>query len=415
MLWIELRNSPIRWWFPLFLVTDVVMLFGRQSWWIGVWPQASAAAQLAGHSFGALLAAAAAWNAGREHRGEVTELLSAAARARWQADALQLTSTLLYGGVPYIVGALIAAVVSYEEAGPGFLWPGYLILGASVLIMGAALGHLAGKLFTARFMPTIAVATLMFAISLTGVEMVVLSGMPQLTFSPQALAARLLLAVLLVLIAVAVPGRTPERTGNRSAGRPAVASRLLLPAAALAVAVGVAGVVYAGPLRIARPAPEAALCSTGSPRVCLWPENRKYLPEISAMATRLAASADLIKLPEVFYERGLRGDDRLSGFLILEGASSVPDSMAGSVLEHTMPRCDVPESATSSYLHELWSIGQWLAVRAQGSRFPASMAGGPPGVDMEEIYQVAQRPEDEQAAWFRSRMKAIAEIEPSCA
>ncbi|MEU8272908.1 hypothetical protein ACFYOK_18495 [Microbispora bryophytorum] len=399
----------------MFLTVDIAMLFGRSSWWIGVWPQASAAAQLAGHAFGTLAAAAAAWSAGREHRTGITEQLSSSMRGRWQADAIQLGSTLVYIAAPYALGAAAAAAVSVREAGPGFLWPRYLLLGAGTLLMNASIGHLAGKLISGRFAPTLVVAGSMVVLNLFGarrLELVVMSGMPQIELSPLALASRILLAGVLAVVAVVLPGRIPRGGAwHGRAWRTGTVGTALIAVSGCVIAMGAAG-----PLRGVRPAPRTPLCSEGAPRVCLWPDNIKYLPQVAAMASRLAAlPTGLVKLPDTFYERGVQpNSDPSSGFLIIEGVSSVPDALAGSVLERTLPVCDISDADTPAYFRQLWPMHQWLAIRAYGSRFPEFMKGGPPGVDMEEIYRVVREPEANQVAWVKAKMEAIRTIRPDC-
>lgn len=57
--WIELRRSPLRWALPVLIAIELGMLFGRNTDWIGVWPQASAAAQVPVAEMAILLSAAA--------------------------------------------------------------------------------------------------------------------------------------------------------------------------------------------------------------------------------------------------------------------------------------------------------------------------------------------------------------------
>jgi hypothetical protein len=142
---VELRRSPLRWWLPVFVLVDVAAVFGRSQWWIGVWPQASAAAQIPSLFFAPVLAAGAAWSASRARRYRMTDQLAAAALPGWRVEVVQLAATLTYGLVAYLVGMVAAAAVSAPDAGPGFLWPGYVVLGACVIVASAAVGHVAGR------------------------------------------------------------------------------------------------------------------------------------------------------------------------------------------------------------------------------------------------------------------------------
>lgn len=47
--WLHLRNCPVRWAVPPLIALDLAVLFLRNRYWLGVWPQAGAAAQLAAY------------------------------------------------------------------------------------------------------------------------------------------------------------------------------------------------------------------------------------------------------------------------------------------------------------------------------------------------------------------------------
>lgn len=102
---VEIRRSPMRWVFPLLLALDLGMLFGRDTLWIGVWPQASVAAQNPAWFIAPVVAASAAWSAGRLSRARASEQLAVAPRPGWQREAVQLTATLVYGWTVLATGA----------------------------------------------------------------------------------------------------------------------------------------------------------------------------------------------------------------------------------------------------------------------------------------------------------------------
>lgn len=117
---IELRRSPLLTAFPLMVAVDLLVLFGRSQYWIGVWPEASVAAQIVTLFLGPILAGVSAWQAGRSSRARVPEFLLSAARPGWRIEATRLAATLTLGFVAYGVGCLTAAAVSLHDAGPGF-------------------------------------------------------------------------------------------------------------------------------------------------------------------------------------------------------------------------------------------------------------------------------------------------------
>lgn len=415
VIWLETRRSPLRWWLPLFVVLNLAILFGRSTSWIGVWPQASAAAQLGGYALTAMAGAAGSWCAGREHRSGTNGMLSASWRSRWQADFAQFSSTVLYVGVPYLIGAGAAAIVSAGEAGPGFLWPGYLLLGAGTLLLSTAAGHLAGKYLVGKFAPTVAIAVLILVFGMFGsrrLELFVLSGMPQEEVLAPALTARIILALAVAAAAVLLPGRL---SGGASWNRLRRLSKVTITVAAVAGCIVVAGA--AGPLRATRPAPAVPLCNAQKPRVCMWPDHRKYLPEIAAMAGRLTKlPSGLFKVPDTFYERGVQPNAApSSGFLLINEVFSVPDALAGDVMENTFRACDFPDERADDYYEQNFSMKQWLAVHAYGAKFPNYIQGGPEDIDMAEIYRVTRQPDAQQAAWVRARVAALKAIDPGCA
>ncbi|HEX5741063.1 MAG TPA: hypothetical protein VFY17_05845, partial [Pilimelia sp.] len=134
---VELRRHPLRWWIPVLAGAAAFMMFGRSRDWIGVWPQASAAVQLSAPAMAPLLAGCVAWGMARL-RGENGPY--AAARPTWQARAAQAAAALTYAVGVYLAAAVAAVTVSGRLAGPGLLWPSYLALGCSLLLLATAVG-----------------------------------------------------------------------------------------------------------------------------------------------------------------------------------------------------------------------------------------------------------------------------------
>lgn len=413
IFWTELRRSPLRWWLPLLIAMDLATLFGRSRYWIGVWPQASAAAQVPCIFLGPTIAAAAAWAAGRVSRQGVSEQVVAAARPVWQLDLMQMASTLTYGLIAYVVGVFAAGVVSISDAGPGFLWPSYILLGTAAIIGCAGAGHAVGRWSQSRYWaPIIAGIGSLCAISWFGTSsslaFLVLSGYPQLQIVPSALAARIACAIALLSIAILVP---PMRR------LPGVLDRRRLVqvtggvASLLALALSMTAVGMAGPLRETRAAPSEPVCTSTVPRVCLWPDDRKYLPTLGAMAVRLREipGGDLV-LPGEFYESGLSGNSQDDGFPIIEGSPwSASSTMAGAVTRATIPGyCDaVNIDAENRRLAAYFELEAWMGARLNGTGQPADVHGGPPGVDLAAIGRFIEQPESIQIPWVRQRLTTI--------
>jgi hypothetical protein len=410
----EIRRSPLRWWLPVLIALDVAMLFLRSTWWIGIWPEASAAAQLPAYFFGIVLGGGAAWAAGRVHRSGTAEQLAAAALPRWRIESLVLAATLAYGLAAYVPGVVLAALVSMPEAGPGFLWPSYLALGLCLVVLSAATGHLAGKLWASRFVPPVVVAICLFGQTMIRpIRMYVLSGHPQVELAVPAFTARVALTLLFVLLAVALPPRLAILDASRTAY-----ARLLRPMAAGGVVACLGLVITAGPMTVLRHAPARPLCSSGTHRVCVWPEDRKYLGPVTDMVSRLAdLPGNVLTLPPTFYEAGLRDAPRMetgADFRFLDGAVSVPSFLSSAVLNTTLPLCDVPQGSEERFYHEIFSLDAYLQIRALGDAAGGGSGGGPPGVDMREIRQVAARSDSDQSHWVADRLAAIRTIGRDC-
>ncbi len=403
--WIELRRSPLRWALPVLIAIELGMLFGRNTDWIGVWPQASAAAQVPVAEMAILLSAAAAWSAARVQRADGIEQWSAVARPLWQREAVHLAATVVYGLIPLLVGAIAAAVVSVGTAGPGFLWPSYLLLGATVVIIAAALGHLAGRLTQSWLVPLLIGAgvylgLLWFASSDT-FSFSVLSGAPQVEITTPALLTRLALAVALVVAAV---GFQPP---SRSSWTEHRYRATVLPS--LLVLLTIVGVMTAGPLRQGREPPDEPLCSDRVPQVCIWPEHRRHLAELTAIAERLeaVAASRLFVIPESFHEEGLRTPEDGATFPVTLGLWAAARGMAYGVLNASFGDESLCAPATAAGEEQqqeaLTEMLEWLVARAWGGMRPADYHGGF-DYDEEELRRVLRLPDDEQFEWARERI-----------
>ncbi|MFJ3306231.1 ABC transporter permease [Streptomyces sp. NPDC086549] len=412
ILLMELRRSPLRWWFPVLVALDVAVLFGRSQWWIGVWPQASAAAQIPSFYLGPFLAAYAAWAAGRIQRLGFEDQHTAGTRPRWQVEGTQIAAVAVYGAAAYVVGAAVAAAVSYRDAGPGFLWPSYLLLGAALIVLCIAVGHLAGRWFPSAFAaPVISGLACFVVVTMNGgpvqAGLFVLSGAPAVEVTPQSLAIRWALALSAVAVAVLTPRTLPGYTGERGK----VSARLPAIGCSVLVVACLAGVVTAGPVQTARANPSTPLCTRTEPKICVWPEERMYLPRLEAMARRVSELPPFIKTPSVFYEEGLRGSKgQDTDFTIFEGSMwEVADSMSIAITRTSTPRfCEATDSkADDRRMMAYFELDSWLTARVSGAGRPSDIHGGPPGVDQRAIAKLIKRPESVQEDWAKKWFKVI--------
>lgn len=369
---IELRRSPLLTAFPVMIAVDLAVLFGRSRHWMGVWPEASVAAQIVTLFLGPMLAGVSAWQAGRASRAGMPEVLLAAAQPGWRIETARLAATLTLGLLAYAIGFLTAAVVSLPDAGPGFLWPSYLLLGCTTLLMFASAGHLAGRWWpSAAFTPVVCALGGFVALLAIPVKFYVLAGPPDVHLRPAPVAVRLLLAVALAVLAVTAP--TPRSwTAKRGLPPRALPRRTLgiVISATACSLLSVAALPPAGELRTERPASSTEpLCDRAeetAPRVCVWPEHGKYLPELTHMAQRLG-SQPLGKTPETFHEFGLRrhklGD---RGFDIAEGhVRTAAIAMAHQTFRASIGRCRPPRQERRAW-QAMDNIHLWLEYKAMG-------------------------------------------------
>ncbi|WP_030272200.1 DUF7224 domain-containing protein [Streptomyces sp. NRRL B-24484] len=415
----ELRRSPLLLALPVMVLVDVAVLFGRSRSWMGVWPEASVAVQVVTLFLGPVLAAVSAWQAGRSSRTGMPESVLAAARPAWQAEAVRLAATLTLGFLAYGTGAVAAAAVSFDAAGPGFLWPSYLLLGAAILVSFAALGHLAGRWFPSPwFTPVVAALGTFIGITALGQNLgfIVLSGAPDRDVRPTPIALRLLLAAALVALAVFAPALPGRRAGLRA--RPLTwGLRGCATAAAAVVLVVFAAIPGAGGIQRDRTSADAApLCrrdGDGVPEVCVWPEHRKYLPELTAMARRLSeVPQPWLGRPAAFYEEGLRrtglGD---TGFAITEGHTrTAAMAMAQAVFAQSLRHCDLPVDNAAAW-RSSDRIHLWLEYRAMGVDPDVADRGlHMSGVaDAESAARAAVvQPEQAQAQWTAGERAVLA-------
>lgn len=421
MSWVyrtEVRRSPLRWVLPVLIAVDLLGVFGRSTSWIGVWPEAGAAAQIPAFYLGPAMAGAAAWAAARRRRANAGGWMDAAARPVPGMELAHFAATLTYGVAAYVTGVVAAAAVTVPQGGPHFWWPGYVLLGLAVITMCTALGHLLGRASTSLVALPVFCALAVFVVlglfgpvpqgTEWGWGLSVLSGYPDVVVGAGPLAARVGVAVALVAVAVTAGRRLRSSAGVP--GWPSVPVAGLGAVTALAVCVVLTGL--ASPLLERREPPGEPLCTVGEPRVCLWPEHQRYLAQAEEMSRRIAAlPQDLLTSPPVFHETGLHGEEEMGeGFYLMEGEIwTVATSLAIRIEEASSPPyCDAttPEADEARFQASMEVIA-WLTARIAGGGKPSTLHGGPPGVDEEAVHALTGEPESTQRAWVRERLDIV--------
>lgn len=403
MLGLETRRTPLLWAvFPLFAVILLLML--PRTTWAWAWTTASSKPVMTTTFVGPMIAAGAAWAAARTDRRGLRAWLDAAARPAWRADLTQLGAAIIVGLTAYALSLALAIFLASRMVGAGFLWPNYVLLGVSVIVACAAVGHLLGALIQSRSTaPPVAAALTLVVLMLGQDRYTVGMVLPNQTVSLVALASRLLLAVALVVAAAVLPGLT---RGLVNGHRPGFATASL---AALTVAYVVLGsmITWRQDLLVSRE-PVNPLCTEGTPQICIWPEQRRFLGELDAMAARIRTlGVPGLALPTVVHEEGLRpADADESQGLFLAGGNPwmIASGLASEVLIASLesPQC-IPQGKEDQVTQASLELIYWLTLRIAGSPQPDTVHGGP-DVDRSMIEQVASAPLPEQRRWARQRL-----------
>jgi hypothetical protein len=378
---LHLRNSPIRWAVPPLMVLDLAVLFLRSHYWIGVWPDAGAAAQVPAYLLGPLLAGAAAWSASAPQRHRLVEQSRAAHVRSAFSDGYRLGATTVWLVLPYLVGQATAVVVTARHSVPGIaLWFGYFALGLFVTLLTVALGWTIGKCFSSIFAALTATLGCLLLLGAMDRRLgsIVVSGNPEVTVSASAIVLRLVLIVAFLVAILWLPSAGAIETGKRRFIAPVL---VLLPL--VAVMMGLPVVVNR------QPPGRNVLCVHGAIELCIWPEHQKYQPMLQAIDTRVAALPAVFTRPSRMNEFGIENNSMVSQnghqvyvddpgatptFHVIEGstwssAGEVSNAIMSATFEYTNPACGW-DTQTDADAATLSTISAWLETYLAGGGQP---------------------------------------------
>ncbi|MFC4058671.1 hypothetical protein ACFOWE_10220 [Planomonospora corallina] len=406
MIWTELRRSSARWAFLLLLALGGGLMAAWGQGWYLVWPEASVmAANAATYFAAAVLAGMAAWSAQRGVRYGMRDQLLLVARRPWQVESAHLLAILVYAWSGLLVFAAVAVLAASGSAGPGFLWPSYLLLVFTTLTVCVASGYVAGRLRPSRITaPVVAVAVIVVQFltpTNAPFDFSVVTGPARLELNSGVLLARSVLAAAVVCLAVLLPF-----LWNRPR-----ASRIRLAALPVGMAGLLAWVVLSGPLQIARTPPGEPLCAAPGPdlpRVCLWPENRAYLETALEAVRRIShAAGGAVALPEVYYDEGLKPDGAgYPYFTALPEIDAITTSMALSGFQPSGKCPDSSDAAMAARYDIGGRVWVWHAAVAKGARSVSDDDSFllPPEVARDVDVALA-KPRAQQLAWIREQVE----------
>ena len=416
--WLHLRNSPIRWSIPVLIAGDIAVLFLRNRFWIGVWPETGAAGLVPAYLLGVVGAGAAAWAASSPARHGVEEQTRAARVHPSVSEAYRLAATLVVLLVPYLAGQAVAFAMTARTFPPGVhLWLGYLLLGLFVMLVAVALGWACGRLLGNIFGAlTAALGFLFLTTLLERVGFGVVSGRPEVTVDPMPLALRLGAVILVLLI---MPWLTAG-PGQQHGRRPLLLVPGVLPL--LLIMVTTAAVTD-------RKAPgDNVICVQGPTALCVWPEHEKYLTQLRELNTRIERLPDAFILPPRINEVGLHktryigpdGKEYLGYeegppiFHILEGspwsyAGDISNAITTSTFDFKNFRTCQWDKLTSLDQSRLRAVGAWLETYLAGQGSPDYHTNAP--AEMQEAWSVGRamthHPQTEQFRWAQGEVNEL--------
>lgn len=405
---------------PVLAVIYVVFMLLDAVAWRGVWPAASAAVTGPLSYLGPVMGGMVAWEAARRSR-------AVPVRTGERTDAPLLTVYVICGLVVMACGSVCAVAVNVAVNAPaGFLWPSYVMLGASGMTTCVAVGFLLGRLGgPAWFAPVVSVLVLYLRLLMASGFAVgdpsgrfardFLSGDPSVMINRRAVVLAVLESAVAVVLADTVPAMLARLRGRRtrSAYPLSRTQRIRVGSGAVACLVVAALVVTGPPVTRARPPVAEPLCTDTQMAMCVWPEQEVYLDQLAQMAGRVPRQAQVlgVDVPARMDAYGL-GPHR-SGFVLESGHLwFVGDSIAGGLTSQLLDAdCVPPDSDPRA--GELWAAHRELTLligmEIQGRERGASITDTT-GVDAGEVARVYAEPPAVRRAWVDRHVAALREI-----
>ncbi|WP_199036382.1 hypothetical protein [Glycomyces salinus] len=410
-LTLTLRTSPARYAaLPLSLI-GIAVLFIRTDYWMGIWPEAGAAAQTAGYFISLFAAGVAGWAAAAPSKNGMDEQFAAAKVPGTTIEAARLGAALIWVAAPYgltVAGAVIATVASdgFPSGFPMFL--SYTLIGLVPIALGTAWGWLVGRAFPPMVAAVSALLSWLIVSYLLLVfadGVVTVSGPPWIAVDSGLVALRLGAAVLLALAVCMLPR---------------LKRRIAVPAAAIAVSLIAVGASFSTTVLYDRavPADEDLVCYTGEIEYCLWPEHEKYLELVETVDANAAELPGVVELPERMVDYRLSGEELYwmemgpegdvdkefdSEFDISEGSVwALAMGVSDGIQRVTFEGCDRDLYDDPELGPAIEQFGAWLEYRLAGGGSVDYTTTAPR--DIQEAWAegreiAAEWPEAEQTAW----------------
>lgn len=390
MSFLILKRSPARWFVPFALAIGLAMLFVRGRYWMGVWPETSAAAQIPAILVSGLSAAAAAWSVGATARNGTVEQTIASALPRWRRELPGAVATLFYFAVASLAVQAVAFTFTIRANPPGFgLWPGYVLMALVVTVLSVAFGHLVGKLLSGRFAAAVAGLTWFIGATFFGssLELTVLKGPVYEEVDGLTMVVRFLAALALFALAVVVPPLASINRATLGDSR-SVFHRLrpLLVTSAVSMTLVLTAGLLGTPISARQPEGEALCQGDRRITICLWPEHEKYREMVAGIIDRAERLPPEFAVPNQLDEYGISfrasvdagsgvidvSADHLPYFVLAEGSIwSVSGQLAVETVKDSLTYCDGEAATKGERLDEkAIELQDWLEAYLAGGGRP---------------------------------------------
>lgn len=303
---LHVRSSLARYALLPLAALGLVILFGRNRFWIGIWPETGAAITATAFFMSLFCAGLAAWTAARADVHGLREQAASAAITPLKLEATRFAAELAWLLTGYLVVLLVAFTATASTSFPPgvLMFSAYAVLGLIWIVLSVAWGWLIGRLLNPVIAGlTAALAWFIFASTVgNSAGATPVSGPPWLELSTVTLVVRLIVVLLFVLAICALPSRAagPQRYRQRSA---LTVGALLVVTATLLMTTA----------QTPRSPTASPVCLRGEIEYCLWPEHEKYLRLVADVDARVADLPLELRLPERIVDYSLSGLSQSGG------------------------------------------------------------------------------------------------------
>lgn len=412
-LWLHLRTSSLRWILPPLIALAVMLLLLRPRYWIGIWPETGAAAQIPAFFLSIVAAGAAAWVSGSRTRHSMDEQTAAAAVPAGTSEAYRLGATAIILIIPYFAGHAVAFALTARSSPPGIhLWLLYAWMGIIVMLYSVAWGWVIGKFLSSLYASLVALLSWFLFESFVGdaVDLNVLSGP---AWKEPDLGGLVVRSSAVVVFYAAVILATTRRTQGSMDWKRILIS-IVGAATAIMAVTSTTGISD-------RDSPDEPLCVAGKIEMCLWPENAKYASMVRALNVRVATLPAQFRLPPRLQEYGL---ERIQvtrygeTFTQLEGDFDISEGRKGAlalgvsdaVIATTLRACNWEAIRQAEELAPE-ALRRWVELYLIESNIPEYGTSGV-STDIQESWSIAARvftgmTDSQQRQWVHKELKRL--------